>query len=603
MLTAKDKTKFIIFLFVATFFITSQIKAADEFKTEYVITYKAGDNNETEVFQDISLTNLKDDVIATNYTLSIKQLQIYDILAKDGFGEMEINTQKDGLSTVISTEFNENIIGKGRTNKFLFQYKTKDLVNKVGEIYNIKIPKVAGLDTVRSYEVNLVVPKSFGPKIFITPLPTNVKEEQNKFVYSFDKASLLDKGISASFGKYQVLNYKLIYQLRNKGALTNIQEIALPPDIKERQQISHKDLSPRPLGVYEDEDGNLIAQYKLKPKQMLEVTLIGSVRIVGKQINPELGGLIEDIPENISEKYTKERKYWEVSALEVQTLKNKLFDEELNIPKNAQKIYEYIIQNLEYDFGMIEKEYVQRHGAVETIKNGIPTTCMGFTDLFIAIARAMGIPARELDGYAINTHESATLPLSIKLKGGDLLHAWPEYYDPNFGWLPVDPTWGNTSKLDFFTKLDNNHFVFVIKGTNSEFPLPAGLHRYDDSKRLVSVEISQDNEENEFTHYLTTYKKMNLNPINMLRGINNYLISNEGGTYIYNLHNEKVLPFEVKSINIHKKMDKMEYEDINGEVITQNFVFIDKNPNKYLISPWAISISLALGLAAFSRYS
>jgi len=97
MLTAKDKTKFIIFLFVATFFITSQIKAADEFKTEYVITYKAGDNNETEVFQDISLTNLKDDVIATNYTLSIKQLQIYDILAKDGFGEMEINTQKDGF--------------------------------------------------------------------------------------------------------------------------------------------------------------------------------------------------------------------------------------------------------------------------------------------------------------------------------------------------------------------------------------------------------------------------------------------------------------------------------------------------------------------------
>jgi transglutaminase-like putative cysteine protease len=51
--------------------------------------------------------------------------------------------------------------------------------------------------------------------------------------------------------------------------------------------------------------------------------------------------------------------------------------------------------------------------------------CLEFTDLFIAIARAAGIPAREIDGFGY-TQNAINRPISID---EDILHAWPEYYD------------------------------------------------------------------------------------------------------------------------------------------------------------------------------
>ncbi|KKS22664.1 MAG: hypothetical protein UU80_C0004G0054, partial [candidate division WWE3 bacterium GW2011_GWA1_41_8] len=40
--------------------------------------------------------------------------------------------------------------------------------------------------------------------------------------------------------------------------------------------------------------------------------------------------------------------------------------------------------------------------------------------------------------------------------------------------------------------LDTNHFAFVTKGLNSEYPLPAGAYRIDENEKLVEIEFSQD---------------------------------------------------------------------------------------------------------------
>lgn len=43
----------------------------------------------------------------------------------------------------------------------------------------------------------------------------------------------------------------------------------------------------------------------------------------------------------------------------------------------------------------------------------------------------------------------------------------------------VDPTWENTTGgVDYFNKLDLNHFVFAIKGSSSSNPPPAGSYKY-----------------------------------------------------------------------------------------------------------------------------
>jgi transglutaminase-like putative cysteine protease len=104
-----------------------------------------------------------------------------------------------------------------------------------------------------------------------------------------------------------------------------------------------------------------------------------------------------------------------------------------------------------------------------------------FTDLFVALARANGIPARSIEGYA-HTENDKLRPLSLVK---DVLHAWPEYYDDKkHTWVMVDPTWGNTTGgTDYFEVFD--HIVFVRKGIDSTYPIPAGGYKFTaDSKDI-----------------------------------------------------------------------------------------------------------------------
>jgi hypothetical protein len=137
-------------------------------------------------------------------------------------------------------------------------------------------------------------------------------------------------------------------------------------------------------------------------------------------------------------------------------------------------IYTYVSQTLGYDYSRVSQTPI-RKGAVLALHSPENSICMEFTDLFIAVARAAGIPAREAIGYAYTTN-SRLRPLSLV---ADVLHAWPQYYDSERKiWVPVDPTWSNTTGgVNYFDKLDFNHIVFAIHGKSSDYPYPAGFYR------------------------------------------------------------------------------------------------------------------------------
>src|SRR5690606_16956842 len=84
------------------------------------------------------------------------------------------------------------------------------------------------------------------------------------------------------------------------------------------------------------------------------------------------------------------------------------------------------------------------------------------------------------------TENDRLRPLSLV---DDVLHAWPEYYDKDKKqWVMIDPTWGNTTKgMDYFNTLDFEHITFVVKGLDSEYPIPAGGYKFD--KKSMDIEI------------------------------------------------------------------------------------------------------------------
>jgi len=57
--------------------------------------------------------------------------------------------------------------------------------------------------------------------------------------------------------------------------------------------------------------------------------------------------------------------------------------------------------------------------------------------------------------------------------------AWPEFYDDAQKiWIPVDPTWANTTGgIDYFDKLDFNHIAFSSMAFQVKYPYPAGFYK------------------------------------------------------------------------------------------------------------------------------
>jgi len=152
-----------------------------------------------------------------------------------------------------------------------------------------------------------------------------------------------------------------------------------------------------------------------------------------------------------------------------------------------------------------------------------------------------------------------------------MLHSWAEFYDPNFGWIPVDPTWGTTSGIDYFTKLDTNHLAFVVKGADSEYPFPAGTYRVDTDEKQVNIDFAQN--QRDFSPRLEIEKKVNLNIFKILAGKKKYRITLGEGTVLRNLNvtNKVLYPFQSATIYLKKNLKEVPYTDYND--VNQTFSF------------------------------
>ena len=93
----------------------------------------------------------------------------------------------------------------------------------------------------------------------------------------------------------------------------------------------------------------------------------------------------------------------------------------------AKLLYDYVVRTVQYSFvphlalyprGEAESVYVHEH------KYG---DCGAQSIYLSALFRAVGIPARTPGGFQIFTGTPAS-------------HFWGEFYLPNYGWIPVDPT-------------------------------------------------------------------------------------------------------------------------------------------------------------------
>jgi hypothetical protein len=156
--------------------------------------------------------------------------------------------------------------------------------------------------------------------------------------------------------------------------------------------------------------------------------------------------------------YTKAEPYIESTDPLITNLADKLAGNETNPFRLARRFYDYVVAHAHYQLieGFIGAKGMLINNAGE---------CGDFSALFIALARAKGIPARAVVGL-------------WALSGTDQSHVWAEFYLQDIGWIPVDPTIGQSEPSKFgipayyFGNMDNQR-VIMSKGFNVQLDPPA----------------------------------------------------------------------------------------------------------------------------------
>jgi len=460
-----------VFFSLLLFLCLSPIAYCADFSAAYDIVYKGQESSDALVEVILTITNNQSHKYIRSYSLAYpSSFDLDEVVVKDEEGVLPhtvSNTKND--QKVITFNFERPKTGTGKTNIAFISYTHKRAFPKVGKIHEINIPVIE--DPLTSdYTLTLTSAQLDLSSLSIAkPAATTVsvsevvwKSPQSSYIY-------------AVFGQSQNYKLDLTYYMRNDRLTPNQVELAFPPETQ-YQTIFVDSISPQPKSTHIDSDGNFIGVYDVGPKKTQKVEFRGFAQIhVSPQ--PQMKKYVSSSFKKNKSILKKPHYYWNIESSRFPT----------NLDTTPRGIYDFVVRNLEYDFDRARIVSNKRLGAQDALKNNKSAICMEFTDTFIALARSSEIYAREIQGYAFSS-DPKVQPLSLY---NDVLHSWPEYFETkNSLWKPIDPTWANTSKNDYFDVFDLNHIAFAIHGADPILPYPAGLYKIENTKDIVVEPVS-----------------------------------------------------------------------------------------------------------------
>ncbi len=179
-------------------------------------------------------------------------------------------------------------------------------------------------------------------------------------------------------------------------------------------------------GIYREKETGNLALYaewtKAAKERSLTLSFNASAMELIKKDSPTEES---DIPVEIRE-YLKSTEFiptdGKVREIALQVTKGKK-----KVSEKARAVYEWVVENTYRDqnvkgcgVGDVEKMLVQKGGK-----------CADISSVFVAVARAAGVPAREVFGLRLGKKDNEDMT------GGH--HCWVEFYVPGYGWVPADP--------------------------------------------------------------------------------------------------------------------------------------------------------------------
>ncbi|MCE5330107.1 transglutaminase-like domain-containing protein [bacterium] len=245
------------------------------------------------------------------------------------------------------------------------------------------------------------------------------------------------------------ISFDMDYIFNVSGEVSGISFIVIiPKEYKDRQRIINTQYSIEPKRIFDD-GPNTYAEFEISnPASNFEINVIDEIVLNQYDLNTAFNSGNKDFDIENLVSYKNAEKYIESDDEDIKKIARTFEGED--IYSLVQVIYNYVMDNMEW-VGYVPEDVGAKAALIE--KQG---DCTSYSDLFIALLRAYGIPARIVEGYVINATD-----LSIG-------HNWVEVYFNDIGWVPFDPTFDdNNGSTSLFNNLNNIYVYFSSKRNDS----------------------------------------------------------------------------------------------------------------------------------------
>lgn len=181
----------------------------------------------------------------------------------------------------------------------------------------------------------------------------------------------------------------------------------------------------------------------------------------------------------------------------VKKISNEITEGKNTILSKATAIYDYLIEHGERDPDL----NFCGEGDVCKLLQNMRGKCVDFSSVFTALSRSAGIPAREILGTRIS-------------KDGDITgayHCRAEFYLPNYGWVPVDPS--DVAKLMLNENLKIND-TKVVEARDYFFG--AQTETYVDLSTGRDVILNPEQKAGPINYFMYPYAEVNGEPLDFI---------------------------------------------------------------------------------------
>lgn len=261
--------------------------------------------------------------------------------------------------------------------------------------------------------------------------------------------------------------WELMHDFRNYGPDT-VTELdifmAVPKDLDNQKIIEQIQYDPKPTKFVTDKWDQKFAHFhfndlklgeRVLPKMKVKVQKYHTIY----SIFPERVGALEDIPKEIKRKYLADGLKYDIKNPIIQEGVKQAVKNEKHPYWMMRKIFDYICENINYKL----KPLGGWNPAPTVLKRGTGS-CSEYTFIFISLCRAAGLPARYAGSIVIRGADKGI---------DDVWHRWAEVYLPNYGWIPVDVSAGDSpipaNRARKIGVLRNKYLITTKGGGDSEY--------------------------------------------------------------------------------------------------------------------------------------